>query len=159
MPSIINKITLPNGTSYDIGSNLLKLDISISGTTVTLNQYNSWDDITNQLMQADSTIIYYFNIRLSDNTHTTLFSTRAGGTYINAYFYSLPDENGKVYYIKTPNYGTQSSTTTLQSFDLANSTTSITSASINNSGLISYKNANNTTVFTLQLPLYNGGVE
>lgn len=33
-----------------------------------------------------------------------------------------------------------------------------TSASINSSGLISFKNASNTSVFTLQLPIYNGGV-
>ena len=32
-------------------------------------------------------------------------------------------------------------------------------ASINNSGLISYKNSDNTTLFTLQLPIYNGTVE
>ena len=32
------------------------------------------------------------------------------------------------------------------------------SASIDSSGLISFKNEDNTTVFTLQLPIYNGGV-
>lgn len=34
----------------------------------------------------------------------------------------------------------------------------IASASISNGGLISYKNSDGTTVFTLQLPIYNGGV-
>lgn len=34
----------------------------------------------------------------------------------------------------------------------------LSSASIDNAGLITYKNANNTAVFTLQLPLYDGGV-
>ena len=33
-----------------------------------------------------------------------------------------------------------------------------TSASISNTGLISFKNDSNVTVFTLQLPIYNGGV-
>lgn len=33
-----------------------------------------------------------------------------------------------------------------------------TSASIDSGGLISFKNDDNVTVFTLQLPLYNGGV-
>ena len=33
-----------------------------------------------------------------------------------------------------------------------------TSASIDSGGLISFKNDDNTTVFTLQLPIYNGGV-
>lgn len=33
-----------------------------------------------------------------------------------------------------------------------------TSASIDSGGLISFKNEDNTTVFTLQLPIYNGGV-
>ena len=33
-----------------------------------------------------------------------------------------------------------------------------TSASIDSSGLITFKNAANTSVFTLQLPIYNGGV-
>lgn len=32
------------------------------------------------------------------------------------------------------------------------------SASISNTGLISFLNANNATLFTLQLPLYDGGV-
>lgn len=32
------------------------------------------------------------------------------------------------------------------------------SASIDSSGLISFKNDSNVTVFTLQLPIYNGGV-
>lgn len=32
------------------------------------------------------------------------------------------------------------------------------SASIDGTGLISFKNDDNTTVFTLQLPIYNGGV-
>ena len=32
------------------------------------------------------------------------------------------------------------------------------SASIDSGGLISFKNDDNTTVFTLQLPIYNGGV-
>lgn len=32
------------------------------------------------------------------------------------------------------------------------------SASIDSTGLISFKNDDNVTVFTLQLPLYNGGV-
>lgn len=32
------------------------------------------------------------------------------------------------------------------------------SASIDGTGLISFKNDDNTTVFTLQLPVYNGGV-
>ena len=32
------------------------------------------------------------------------------------------------------------------------------SASIDGTGLISFKNEDNTTVFTLQLPIYNGGV-
>lgn len=34
----------------------------------------------------------------------------------------------------------------------------LASASINSTGLISFKNSSNTAVFTLQLPLYNGGV-
>lgn len=34
-----------------------------------------------------------------------------------------------------------------------------TSASIDNNGLITYKNSSNTTLFTLQLPIYNGGVD
>lgn len=34
----------------------------------------------------------------------------------------------------------------------------ITAASINNTGLISYKNSSGTTVFTLQLPKYDGSV-
>ncbi len=33
-----------------------------------------------------------------------------------------------------------------------------TSASIDGTGLITFKNDDNTTVFTLQLPIYNGGV-
>lgn len=33
-----------------------------------------------------------------------------------------------------------------------------TSASIDSSGIISFKNEDDTTVFTLQLPIYNGGV-
>ena len=33
-----------------------------------------------------------------------------------------------------------------------------TSASISSGGLITFKNSDNTAVFTLQLPLYNGGV-
>ena len=33
-----------------------------------------------------------------------------------------------------------------------------TSASISSGGLITFKNDDNTAVFTLQLPLYNGGV-
>ena len=32
------------------------------------------------------------------------------------------------------------------------------SASIDSSGLISFKNSDSQTVFTLQLPIYNGGV-
>ena len=32
------------------------------------------------------------------------------------------------------------------------------SASIDSGGLITFKNSDNTAVFTLQLPLYNGGV-
>lgn len=32
------------------------------------------------------------------------------------------------------------------------------SASINDAGLITFKNSDNTSLFTLQLPLYNGGV-
>ena len=32
------------------------------------------------------------------------------------------------------------------------------SASIDSSGLITYKNSGGTALFTLQLPLYNGGV-
>lgn len=33
-----------------------------------------------------------------------------------------------------------------------------TQASINSSGLITYKNSSGTSLFTLQLPLYSGGV-
>lgn len=33
-----------------------------------------------------------------------------------------------------------------------------TSASISNTGLITFKNSSNTAVFTLQLPVYDGGV-
>ena len=33
-----------------------------------------------------------------------------------------------------------------------------TSASISSGGLITFKNSDNTAVFTLQLPVYNGGV-
>ena len=40
----------------------------------------------------------------------------------------------------------------------ANVTTVAASASINSSGLITFKNSSNTSLFTLQLPLYNGGV-
>ena len=32
------------------------------------------------------------------------------------------------------------------------------SASIDSSGLISFKNSSNSDLFTLQLPIYNGGV-
>lgn len=34
----------------------------------------------------------------------------------------------------------------------------VQSASISNTGLITFKNEDNTAVFTLQLPIYNGGV-
>ena len=40
----------------------------------------------------------------------------------------------------------------------AATTTVATQASINSSGLITYKNSSGTSLFTLQLPLYNGGV-
>lgn len=44
--------------------------------------------------------------------------------------------------------------------DIAGDNTAIaTSASIDSSGLISFKNQNGTTLFTLQLPLYTGTVE
>lgn len=41
----------------------------------------------------------------------------------------------------------------------ANATSVSTSASIDNNGLISFKNADNTQLFTVQLPLYAGGVD
>ena len=40
----------------------------------------------------------------------------------------------------------------------AATTTVATQASINSTGLITYKNSGGTSLFTLQLPLYNGGV-
>ena len=40
----------------------------------------------------------------------------------------------------------------------AATTTVATQASINSSGLITYENSSGTSLFTLQLPLYNGGV-
>lgn len=40
----------------------------------------------------------------------------------------------------------------------AAATTVATQASISNTGLITYKNSSGTSLFTLQLPLYNGGV-
>ena len=40
----------------------------------------------------------------------------------------------------------------------ATATNAPTQASINSSGLITYKNSSGTSLFTLQLPLYNGGV-
>ena len=40
----------------------------------------------------------------------------------------------------------------------AATTTVATQASINSTGLITYKNSSGTSLFTLQLPLYNGGV-
>ena len=40
----------------------------------------------------------------------------------------------------------------------AAATTVVTQASINSSGLITYKNSSGTSLFTLQLPLYDGGV-
>lgn len=40
----------------------------------------------------------------------------------------------------------------------AATTTVVTQASINSTGLITYKNSGGTSLFTLQLPLYNGGV-
>lgn len=35
----------------------------------------------------------------------------------------------------------------------------LASASVDSAGLVSFKNSNGTTLFTLQLPLYAGGVE
>ena len=37
-------------------------------------------------------------------------------------------------------------------------TDSVKSASISNTGLVTFKNSSGTALFTLQLPLYNGGV-
>lgn len=53
---------------------------------------------------------------------------------------------------------TAANTWALDTTSFATTATVATQASISSSGLITYKNSSGTSLFTLQLPLYNGGV-
>ena len=62
----------------------------------------------------------------------------------------------KIHNVVTPTNATDA--VNKQYVDNLISTNTPTQASINSTGLITYKNSGGTSLFTLQLPLYNGGV-
>lgn len=149
----IKKITLPDGTSYDVG-NLIEIFLTWSNNVGTLRDYTNWGDIVSGTHTAGQSTIYFFRYTVGGKS-VILFSTSYTSDEADTIFYSQPDENGYVYKGIVQYAG---NTITITRVEYALTTTVPSTASIDNSGLITYKNTNNTNVFTLQLPLYDGSV-
>lgn len=152
-----------DGTDYDIYS---ETNTDTKVTQVPLNGANSNKGLL-FAPSADSTqhtdTVYSSNKILYNENSSTLYIYNSSGTKFGYYqFDSIYLANSTTSYtgrLKTANV-TAARTYTLPD---ATGTIALTSdipsqASINSSGLITYKNSSGTSLFTLQLPLYSGGV-
>lgn len=151
-----------NGADYDIYS---ETNTDTKVTQVPLNGLNSSKGLlfTPLVGTQHTDTVYTSNKILYNENSSTLYIYSFDGTKYGYYkFDSLYLKNSATSYgglLRTANV-TADRTYTLPD---ATGTIALTSdiptqASINSSGLITYKNSSGTSLFTLQLPLYSGGV-
>lgn len=149
-PSYSGKIKskyLPSASSSQYGA--VKLDSVI---TEEYQNYNWYGAVTRDNNGSDETI--YFPQLVSENQYGQWIVPDPDGV-IRAKYLPQASDTDRGIVILDDNLDTDSNNA------INNSTVAYampTSASVSNTGLITFKNQLNQSVFTLQLPIYNGGV-